>query len=63
MVFFSVWIITFDLSGIGDPTSSYATAGIALRTIGTRKPHHYIKVGITAGKDYLHSFNDHRLAE
>jgi hypothetical protein len=28
-----VWIITFDLSGMGDPTSSYATAGIALRII------------------------------
>jgi hypothetical protein len=26
-----VWIITFDLSDLGDPTSSYATAGIALR--------------------------------
>jgi hypothetical protein len=26
-----VWAITFDLSGKGDPTSSYATAGIALR--------------------------------
>jgi hypothetical protein len=25
------WIITFDLSGMGDPTSRYATAGIALR--------------------------------
>jgi hypothetical protein len=28
-----VWIIPFDLSGLGDPTSSYATAGIALRVI------------------------------
>jgi hypothetical protein len=28
-----VWIITFDLSGMGDPASSYATAGIALRII------------------------------
>jgi hypothetical protein len=28
-----VWIITFDLSGKGDPASSYATAGIALRII------------------------------
>jgi ABC-type transport system involved in cytochrome c biogenesis permease subunit len=28
-----VWIIPFDLSGMGDPTSSYATAGIALRVI------------------------------
>ena len=28
-----VWVITFDLSGMGGPTSSYATAGIALRII------------------------------
>ena len=26
-----VWVITFDLSGLGDPASSYATAGLALR--------------------------------
>jgi hypothetical protein len=25
-----VWIIPFNLSGLGDPTSSYATTGIAL---------------------------------
>jgi hypothetical protein len=28
-----VWAIIFDLSGMGGPTSSYATAGIALRII------------------------------
>jgi hypothetical protein len=28
-----VWIITFDLFGMGDPTSSYTTVGIALRII------------------------------
>jgi len=28
-----VWVITFDLSGNGGPTSSYATVGIALRVI------------------------------
>jgi len=28
-----VWVITFNLSGKGGPTSSYATAGIALRII------------------------------
>ena len=28
-----VWVITFDLSGLGDPASSYATAGLALRII------------------------------
>jgi hypothetical protein len=31
MVSLFVWIITFGLSGMGDPTSSYATAGSALR--------------------------------
>jgi len=28
-----VWVITFDLSGLGDPTSSYAAANLALRII------------------------------
>jgi hypothetical protein len=28
---------------MGDPTSSYATAGIALRVSGTLKPHHHDK--------------------
>ena len=28
-----VWVITFDLSGLGDPVSRYATAGLALRII------------------------------
>jgi hypothetical protein len=32
-VFLYVWIITVDLSGMGDSTSSYATASIALRII------------------------------
>jgi hypothetical protein len=39
-----VWNLTFDLSGLGDPASSYATAGLALGFIGTRKPHHHDKV-------------------
>jgi hypothetical protein len=43
-----VWIITFDLSSMGDPTSSYATAGIALRIIWPRKPHQY-NIGIRTG--------------
>jgi hypothetical protein len=42
----SVWIITFDMSGMGDLTSSYATASIALRIVSPRKPHHYVKVRI-----------------
>ena len=33
-----VWVLSFDLSDKGGPTSSYATAGIALRIIAPRKP-------------------------
>jgi hypothetical protein len=40
----SVWLLPLDLSGMGDPTSSYATAGIALRVSGALKPHHHDKV-------------------
>jgi hypothetical protein len=29
---------------MGDPTSSYATTGIALRVSGPLKPHHHDKV-------------------
>jgi hypothetical protein len=29
---------------MGDPTSSYATAGIALRVLGALKPHHHDKM-------------------
>ena len=32
-----VWVLSFDLSGKGGPTSSYATAGIALWIIAPRK--------------------------
>jgi hypothetical protein len=45
-VSFFVWVIIFDLSGMGGPASGYATAGIALRIIWLRKPHHYDKVEI-----------------
>jgi hypothetical protein len=34
-------MITFDLSGVTDSASSYATASVALRIISTHKPHHY----------------------
>ena len=44
-----VWVITFDLSGLGDPASSYATADLVLRIIWPHEPHHYIKVGTTSG--------------
>jgi hypothetical protein len=39
-VFLFVCIFAFNLSGMGDPTSSYATAGIALRVTWPRNPHH-----------------------
>jgi hypothetical protein len=43
-----VWLLPFDLSGLGGPASSYATAGIALRVSGALKPHHHDKVGIAS---------------
>jgi hypothetical protein len=43
-VSFFVWLLPLDLSGMGVPTSSYATAGIALRVSGALKPHHHDKV-------------------
>jgi hypothetical protein len=33
-----VWNLTLDLSGMGDPASSYATAGIALEIMGSQVP-------------------------
>jgi hypothetical protein len=50
MVSLLVWIIPFDLSGLGDSSNSYATAGIALRVIWPRKPHHYVKVETPSGE-------------
>jgi hypothetical protein len=35
-----------DLSGLGDPTCSNATAGLALRVTGTHKPLYHGKVEI-----------------
>jgi len=40
-------VITFELSDMREPTSSYATAGRALRIIWPLKPHHYVKVQIS----------------
>jgi len=37
-------VLSFDLSGKGDPTSSYATAGIALWVIAPYKPPYPVKV-------------------
>jgi hypothetical protein len=39
-----VWLLPLDLSGMGAPTSSYATAGIALRVSGALKLNHHDKV-------------------
>jgi hypothetical protein len=41
-----VWLLPLDLSGLGGPTSCYATGSIALRVSGALKPHHHDKVGI-----------------
>jgi len=38
-----VWVLPFDLSGKGGPTSSFATAGIALWNIAPRKPSYPVK--------------------
>jgi len=43
-VSFFVWLLPFDLSGLGGSTSSYATAGIALRVSEARKLPHHVKV-------------------
>ena len=45
-----VWLLPFDLSGLGDPTSSYATAGIALRVAEARKLPHHVKVETPSGE-------------
>jgi hypothetical protein len=42
------WLLPLDLSSLGGPTSSYATAGIALRVSGALKSHHHDKVGIAS---------------
>jgi hypothetical protein len=39
-----VWLLPLDLSGMVNPTSSYATAGIALRVSGALKLNHHDKV-------------------
>jgi hypothetical protein len=45
-VSFFVWLLHLDPTGMGGPTGSYATAGIALRVSGALKPHHHDKVEI-----------------
>jgi hypothetical protein len=47
---FSSCSYPLDLSGVGDPASSNATAGLALRVTGTHKPLHHDKVDIPSGR-------------
>jgi hypothetical protein len=47
-VYLFFWLLPLDLSGMGDPISSYATAGIALKVSGALKPHHHNKVKTTS---------------
>jgi len=50
-----VWALPFDLSGMGGPTSSYATAGIALLVTESHKPpHHHYKVETPCGEEVNH---------
>jgi hypothetical protein len=44
-----VWNPTLALSSLGDPSSSYATAGIALEIIVSPKPHYQDKVETPSG--------------
>jgi hypothetical protein len=39
-----IWLLPLDLSSMGDSTSSYAIAGIALRVLEAFKLHHHNKV-------------------
>jgi hypothetical protein len=57
-----VWLLPLDLSGMGAPTSSYATAGIALRVSGALKPHHHDKVETpSVGFGFPYKFLSHQL--
>lgn len=44
-MFFFVWHLSFELSGLGDPTSGYAIPGMGFRVSGARKPPHPKKEG------------------
>jgi hypothetical protein len=56
------WLLPLNLSGLGGPTSSYATAGIALRVSGVLKPHHHDKMGIASvGKSITMASKNHKL--
>ena len=47
-----VWLLPFDLFGIGDPNRSLkAPADIALGVTGARKPHHHVQGGNPIGAE------------
>jgi len=45
------WAQIIYIYGLGDPTSSYATAGIALRVAEARKLPHHVKVETPSGEE------------
>ena len=46
------WLLPFDLSGLGVPAGSYATAGIALGVTEAFKIPHHVKVETPSGESY-----------
>jgi len=54
---FLVWLLSFDLSDNGDPTSSYTTTSIALRVIGACKLSHLIQVTQILRDKYLAEYS------
>jgi hypothetical protein len=51
-----VWPLPFDLSTKGDPNSSYAIGGTALRFIGVVKLPYHNKVEAPAGEFVLYNY-------
>jgi len=49
-----VWLLPFDLSGLGVPASSYATAGLALGVTEALKLPHHIKAEEPSGESSAH---------
>jgi hypothetical protein len=50
--------LTLNLSGLGDPASSYATVGIALEIIGARKPHRHKAETLPGGQKSIKTVNN-----
>jgi len=53
-----VWALPFDLSGMGGPTSRYATASIALRVTESHKPPHHYNVETPSGEKGFYTFTE-----